>query len=103
MINRRDVLRMGLSAGAGLLAAPRKLLAQTAMPGMNMASASPQPTPTRPAQPAPQPMALASYVTPLAIPAVIRPHAGGAPTPIHIRPFRHRAHRDLSPTAMWVY
>ena len=43
MINRRDLLRMSLCGGAGLLSVPRKLLAQAAaMPGMSMPSATPQ-------------------------------------------------------------
>jgi spore coat protein A, manganese oxidase len=103
MINRRDVLRMGLSAGAGLLAAPRRLLAQAAMQGMNMPSINPQVAAGPPAQPSPPPVALASYVTPLAIPSVISPRPGAPPVQIHMRPFRHQAHRDLPPTPMWGY
>src|SRR5580698_9049095 len=103
MINRRDVLRMGLSAGAGLLAAPRRLLAQAAMQGMNMPSINPQVAAGPPAQPSPPPVALASYVTPLAIPSVISPRPGAPPVQIHMRPFRHQVHRDLPPTPMWGY
>jgi spore coat protein A len=103
MINRRDVLRMGLSAGAGLLAAPRRLLAQAAMQGMNMPGTNPQVAAGPPAQPSPPPVALASYVTPLAIPSVISPRPGAPPVQIHMRPFRHQAHRDLPPTPMWGY
>ncbi|MGD0506676.1 MAG: multicopper oxidase [Terriglobales bacterium] len=55
------------------------------------------------AHPAPPPVTLASYVTPLAIPPVIRPRPGAAPVQIHMRPFRHQAHRDLPPTPMWGY
>jgi spore coat protein A len=101
MINRRDLLRMGLSAGASLMAAPRKLLAQAAMPGMNMPSANPQVATGL--HPLPAPVALASYVTPLAIPPVIRPRPGSLPVQIHMRPFHHRAHRDLPATPMWGY
>jgi spore coat protein A len=103
MINRRDVLRMGLSAGAGLLAAPRRLLAQAAMQGMNMPGTNPQVAAGPPAQPSPPPVALASYVTPLAIPSVISPRPGAPPVQIHMRPFRHQVHRDLPPTPMWGY
>jgi spore coat protein A len=103
MINRRDVLRMGLSAGAGLLAAPRRLLAQAAMQGMNMPGTNPQVAAGPPAQPSPPAVALASYVTPLAIPSVISPRPGAPPVQIHMRPFRHQAHRDLPPTPMWGY
>src|SRR5580692_3420908 len=103
MINRRDVLRMGLSAGAGLLAAPRRLLAQAAMQGMNMPGTNPQVAAGPPTQPSPPPVALASYVTPLAIPSVISPRPGAAPVQIHMRPFHHSAHRDLPATPMWGY
>jgi len=94
---------MGLSARAGLLDAPRTVLAQATMQGMNMPGANPQVIPAPPAHPAPPPVALASYVTPLAIPQVIRPRPGEVPVQIHMRPFNHRAHRDLPPTAMWGY
>ncbi|HXC00944.1 MAG TPA: multicopper oxidase [Terriglobales bacterium] len=94
---------MGLSAGAGLLAAPRRLLAQAAMQGMNMPGTNPQVAAGPPAQPSPPPVALASYVTPLAIPSVISPRPGAPPVQIHMRPFRHQAHRDLPPTPMWGY
>jgi spore coat protein A len=74
---------------------------------MNMPGASPQGAPgVVPASPAihqPQPVALASYVTPLSIPPVIRPPVGGAPLQIPMRPFHHRAHRDLPATPMWGY
>jgi spore coat protein A, manganese oxidase len=100
MINRRDLLRMGLCAGAGVLAEPKQLLAESTV-GMNMPSANSNQTSGRAVHPAPPPIALASYVTPLAIPPVICP--GAAPVQIHMRPFRHRAHRDLPATAMWGY
>ena len=110
MINRRDVLRMGLGVGADLLVAPRNLFPQTTgapsgmnTPAMNMPVANPQ-IPSGPlANLAPPPVALASYVTPLSIPPVIRPKAGAAPIQIHMRPFHHRAHRDLPATTMWGY
>jgi spore coat protein A, manganese oxidase len=94
---------MGFSAGAGLLAGPRRLLAQAAMQGMNMPGANPQVAAGTQAQPSPAPVALASYVTPLAIPPIISPRSGAAPIQIHMRPFQHRAHRDLPATAMWGY
>ena len=103
-LNRRELLRLGLTAGAGLLAT-RKMLAQAAgMPsGMNMPAARPQVSPSSAPHPAPPAIQLASYVTPLSIPPVIRPKDGGAPIQIHMRPFRHRVHRDLPATAMWGY
>jgi spore coat protein A len=109
MINRRDLLRMGLSLGAGLLSAPRDLFAQIAaqpgmnMPAMNMPGASPQLRTGPPVGLSPPPITLASYVTPLAIPPVIRRRPGSAPVQIHMRPFHHRAHRDLPATPMWGY
>jgi spore coat protein A len=101
MLNRRDILRIGLSAGAGLVAAPRKLLAQ--MSGMAMPAASPQTSPLPSAHLGAPSVALASYVTPLSIPPVIRPRPGVAPLNINMRPFRHWAHRDLPATPMWGY
>jgi spore coat protein A len=94
---------MGLSAGAGLLASPRNLLAQAMQSGMIMPTANQQGSAGPAAHPAPPPVTLASYVTPLAIPPVIRPRPGAAPVQIHMRPFRHQAHRDLPPTPMWGY
>jgi spore coat protein A len=85
------------------LAAPRRLLAQAAMQGMNMPGTNPQVAAGPPAQPSPPAVALASYVTPLAIPSVISPRPGAPPVQIHMRPFRHQAHRDLPPTPMWGY
>ncbi|HTC48849.1 MAG TPA: multicopper oxidase [Candidatus Aquilonibacter sp.] len=67
------------------------------MPVAGPANASP--THTAQMQPA---IPLASYVTPLSIPPVIRPQAG-ATVPIHMRPFHHKTHRDLPPTKMWGY
>jgi spore coat protein A, manganese oxidase len=104
MISRRDLLRMGLYTGAGLLAAPRKLLTQAAssQSGMNMPGAG-APGPPAPALPQGPAVTLASFVTPLSIPPVIRPKAGAAPVQIHMRPFHHKAHRDLPPSTMWGY
>jgi spore coat protein A, manganese oxidase len=94
---------MGFCAGAGLVAVPRELLAQAvAMPGMNM-PANPQFPPVKATSQLPPPISLASYVTPLSIPPIIRPPAGAAPVQIHMRPFRHKAHRDLPATTMWGY
>src|ERR1700678_162593 len=103
MINRRDLLRMGFCAGAGLWAPRHRLLAQVAMQsGMSMPAASAANAgATHPVQ-LQAPASLASYVTPLSVPPIIRPQAG-AMVPIHMRPFRHKAHRDLPPTKMWGY
>ena len=103
-LSRRDLLRMGVCAGAGLLAAPRSLLSQQAASSamnMNMArtashdAAMPQFHQAEPAGP------LLSYVTPLSVPPVIRPQSGAVP--IRMVPFRHKAHRDLPPATMWGY
>jgi spore coat protein A len=69
--------------------------------GMKMSAGNPQTSPT-PAIPQPPPITLASFVTQLSIPPAIRPQ-GGAPIQIHMRQFRHKAHRDLPPTTMWGY
>ena len=68
---------------------------------MNMPAANLQVSPSRPTHRAPLPITLASYVTPLAIPPVIRPRA--ATVQMQMRPFRHRAHSDLPPATMWGY
>jgi spore coat protein A len=99
---------MGLYSGASLLALPPRVLAQQAAspagvsPAMNMAQNGSHPgvvTDFHEAQPAGP---LASYVTPLSIPPVIRPQSA-APIPIRMVPFRHQAHRDLPPATMWGY
>jgi len=46
---------------------------------------------------------LPSYVTPLAIPPVIRPNQGAGPINIRMIPFRHKAHRDLPAATLWGY
>jgi spore coat protein A, manganese oxidase len=68
-----------------------------------MPSDSPQATVPAAAHPGPLPVALTSYVTPLSIPPVIRPKAGGAPVQIRMRPFSHKVHRDLPAATMWGY
>jgi spore coat protein A, manganese oxidase len=95
---------MSLSAGAGLLTGRAKLLAQTVtMPsGMSMPT-TPQVAPSQTSRPAQPPITLASYVTPLSIPPVVRPPASETPIQMEMRPFRHQAHRDLPPTPMWGY
>ena len=90
-------------AGGALLATRRSLWAQQAVmsPSMNMGHAAhsgalPAFQEAQPAGP------LASYVTPLSIPPVIRPQSG-AVVPIRMVPFRHQAHRNLSSATMWGY
>src|SRR5580704_6721977 len=106
MINRRELLRMGLGASASLLAGPRQLLAQAtaSQSAMKMPAAHAQGFPAQvPAAQQSLPVTLASYVTPLSIPPAIRPPAGAAPLRVHMRQFRHKAHRDLPPSTMWGY
>jgi spore coat protein A, manganese oxidase len=75
-MNRRDLIRLGAIAGAGVLVFPKKfLLAQT----------SPTLTP---------------FVDPLPIPPVL-PRASAYT--IHMRAFRQRLHRDLPSTPLWGY
>jgi spore coat protein A, manganese oxidase len=96
-INRRDWLRMGGYAGAGLLISKRrKSLPDWTFKSSAVSSsalASPQQTAKQP---------LASYVDPLPIPQVIRPKSGTV-VPIRMVPFQHQAHRDLPAATMWGY
>ena len=106
-LTRRDILRLGIYAGAGAVAAPRRLLSQQASPTA-MKMATPAIPPAIPpailrAFPQAQPAgALASYVTPLSIPPVIRSKPG-ATIPVRMVPFQHKAHRDLPAATMWGY
>ena len=95
-MNRRDLLRMGLYGGAGLLAAPKRLhghrlpehfaaIFQTA--GKSTA----------------KPLELTSYVDPLPIPAILRPSNGGESIHVQAATFRQKIHRDLPPTGLWGY
>jgi spore coat protein A len=117
--SRREFLGVGLGAGAGLFAAPRRLLARpantqqasagaTAMdPAMKMGQSA-HPALLR-AFPQAQPAGpLASYVTPLSIPPIVRPKPGAGstharPLPIRMVPFQHKTHRDLPAATMWGY
>jgi spore coat protein A len=109
---------MGVCAGSGLITLPRNLFAQqsstpraaanaavpagSAMampPGMKM-------RPHGPIRDFPQAKpagALPSYVTPLAIPPVLRAKPGSGPVPIRMAAFRHQAHRDLPAATIWGY
>jgi spore coat protein A len=101
-LSRRELLRMGLCAGAGLLATPGELAQNAASrSGMNMLAAAPKAA-GQAVAPVPPPVTLPSYVTPLSIPPVIRPKSG-ATVQIRMRPFRQKVHRDLPPTTMWGY
>jgi spore coat protein A, manganese oxidase len=102
-LSRRDLLRMGVSASAGLLAGHRRLLAQqvgmsSAMKIGNAPHAGMVPE-FHEAQAAGP---LTSYVTPLSIPPVVHPQSG-LPIPVRMVPFQHKAHRDLPAATMWGY
>jgi spore coat protein A, manganese oxidase len=91
-LTRRELLRMGAFASAGLFAGRQQ---------MNMPS---QPAhPPKPVDPAQlqKPVQLTPFVDPLPTPPVIRPTV--APVPIHMRAFKQKIHRDLPPTTMWGY
>jgi spore coat protein A len=96
---------MGFGAGAGLLTTRAKLLAQSAAvhSGMNMPAANPQVSPGSVIHPTQPPVDLASYVTPLSIPPVIRAQPDAKPIQMYMRPFLHQAHRDLPAATMWGY
>jgi spore coat protein A len=109
---------MGVCAGGGLIALPRNLFGQQSSPGVAPANAA---VPAGPATAMPPGMkmrphgpirdfpqakpagALPRYVTPLAIPPVLRPKPGSAPLPIRMAPFKHKAHRDLPAATIWGY
>ena len=115
---------MGLCAGSGLVALQRNLLAQQSSPANGPAPAN-SAAPASPAMAAAPTMrmpahgpirdfpqakpagVLPRYVTPLAIPPVIRqtknPKGGITPLQIRMVPFQHKAHRDLPAGTMWGY
>lgn len=99
--SRRELLRLGLGAGATLLNQPRGLFGQAAShSAMNMLS--PPPKSAAQAVATVPPVRLASFVTPLSIPPVLRP-APSKPATLRMRPFRQKVHRDLPPTSFWGY
>jgi len=108
-LSRRDLLRMGLCAGAGSLAIRRKALAQQAATSPPVQGSAMKMGPATSAGAVPEfheaqgAGALPSYVTPLSIPPVIRSRPGSAPLQIRMVPFRHKAHRDLPAATMWGY
>jgi spore coat protein A, manganese oxidase len=101
---------MGLTS-AGLLASRKLRAQQTAQPAatpppMNMPTVI-KPSPAQTAllsqlHQAPPAGPLPSYVTPLAIPPVIRPKLNET-IQVRMTPFKHKAHRDLPTTPMWGY
>jgi spore coat protein A len=109
---------MGVCAGSGLITLPRDLFVQQSSTPRAPANAA---VPAGPAMAMPPGMkmrphgpirdfpqakpagALPSYVTPLAIPPVLRAKAGSGPVPIRMAAFRHQAHRDLPAATIWGY
>jgi spore coat protein A len=90
-MNRRELLRLGLYAGAGALART----GSAAPPGRAEGAAGAA---------IEKAVALAKYVDPLPIPPVIKASSLAAkPITVHMREFRHRVHRDLAPTTLWGY
>lgn len=100
-MNRRELLRLGLCGGAGLLAGRRPFAWADGITGAGPAAGLEprQGTDTRAGSDLPR---LASYVDPLPIPRVIRP-VNGDPLDIRMKPFRQQIHRDLPPTYLWGY
>ncbi len=92
-MNRRELLRLSLYSGAGLLTAKRRLLALSAGQALGI----------KPSAEASRRLKLANYVDPLPVPAVIRPSNNGEPVHIRMKQFRHKLHRDLPPTSLWGY
>src|SRR5262249_32933301 len=76
-LNRRDLIKLGAMAGAGVMFLPKKAAV---------------------AQPSP---ALTPFVDALPIPPVIRP--GTATVNIQMRQFTQKLHRNLPPTTLWGY
>jgi len=102
--SRRDLLRIGFGAGAGLFASLQRLQAQQAnmSHAMSMAPSAAHLAAAKAYHEAEAAGPLASYVTPLAIPPVIRP-SGAKSVEIRMVPFPHQAHRDLPAATLWGY
>ena len=92
-MNRRELLRLSLYSGAGLLAANRRLLAFGAGQALQV----------KPPTEASRRLKLARYVDPLPVPAVIRPSKNGEAVHVRMKQFRHKLHRDLPATNLWGY
>ncbi len=103
-LSRRELLRIGLCGGAGLLVGQRRLSAQQAGAGHSGTDMGPA-SPAGGIREFHQAAAgeLASYVTPLSIPPVLRSRFGAGPVQVRMVPFQHKAHRDLPPATMWGY
>src|SRR5271168_965085 len=99
-MNRRDLLRMSLYAGAGLLARRRSLLERdTHSPALEIPRA--QSVAAKTMDQAPKPPALTSFVDPLPIPPVIPASQNGKLVDVQMREFRQKIHRDLPSTPLW--
>jgi spore coat protein A len=100
MISRRDMLRIGLFASVGLL--PFKEAFPQAGMSPHGADATPAPATVPVHSAGPAAIELTKFVTPLSIPPVIHGSAN-APIHVHMRAFRHKAHRDLPASMMWGF
>jgi spore coat protein A, manganese oxidase len=99
-MNRRELLRMGVYASAGLFATSKS-------PAWDWekqsASGNTQAGGLVVAKNAQKGVDLASYVDPLPLPAVLRLPRRGEPVHVKMHPFQHKVHRDLPPTNLWGY
>jgi spore coat protein A len=92
MATRREVLKLGALAGAGMLApSTAQSLPGTVQYHGHVSSLGTQPR-----------TGLAQFVDRLPIPPVVRPSPGSV-TDISMLAFRQKLHRDLPPTPLWGY
>jgi spore coat protein A len=100
-IDRRDLLRMGLLTGAGILAGGKEKQAWAFEESGNRTDRGTQ---GKDPDAKAKPKNLTPYVDALPVPAVIHPEQRpGSLVQIRIREFRQKIHRDLPPTRMWGY
>ena len=101
-MNRRELLRMSLYAGAGLFATGKTMLGRNS--AKSPAAGSSQAVgPSNIVKNDRKPVNLASYVDPLTVPAVIRSLQHAETVHIKMHPLQHKVHRDLPPTNLWGY
>ncbi len=101
-MNRRELLRMSLYAGAGLFASGKPLLGWNSAKNP-VAGSSPAVGPSNIVKNDQKPVNLVSYVDPLSVPAVIRSSQHAEAVHVKMHPFQHKVHRDLPPTNLWGY
>lgn len=105
-IDRRDLLRMGLVTGAGLLSGARARSAPE-WTIENFATSKERligTTKDKGSDSAQKPKILTPYVDAMTVPAVIHPaQQQGSAVQIRMREFRQKVHRDLPTTRLWGY